>query len=84
MYFCLNSFIKNQKRKIKVFSGKRNSLIKDCLLGKLAVPLMDVGVSFAEKFLSPLTTMSKVSAIDGAIQRNICGKAVVKAGNKSP
>ena len=50
------------------------------LLGKLAGPLMKVAVPLAKNVLTPLATMASVSAIDGAIQRKMLGRDVVRAG----
>ena len=49
------------------------------LLGKLAGPLMKVGVPLAKNVLAPLSTMSSASTIDGATQRKMCGKGAVRA-----
>ena len=50
------------------------------LLGKLAGPLMKVAAPLAKNVLTPLATMASVSAIDGAIQRKMLGRDVVRAG----
>ena len=48
-------------------------------LSKLAGPLKKVGVPLAKVFLVPLAAMASASAIDGIIQRKLCGKGVVRA-----
>ena len=54
------------------------------LLGKLSGPWKKVGTGLAktQTVLAPLATMASTSAIDGAIQRKICGKGVTKGGEK--
>ena len=54
------------------------------LLGKLPGPWKKVGVGLAKTktVLAPLATMASTSAIDGAIQRKMCGKGVTKGGKK--
>ena len=43
------------------------------LLGILAGPLIIFSVPLAKILLTPLATMASASAIDGAIQRKMCG-----------
>ena len=50
------------------------------LLGKLAGPLMKVGVPSAKNFLAPLATMVSASAIDGTIQREMRGRGAIVTG----
>ena len=50
------------------------------LLGKLASRLMKVGIPLVKNYSAPLATMAYASAIDGAIQRKIRGKGVLRAG----
>ena len=51
------------------------------LLGKLVGSLIKkIGVHLAKKSLAPLATMASASAIDGAIQRKMCGRGVVRSG----
>ena len=49
------------------------------LLGRLAVPLMKVGVLLAKNVLAVLVTMVSTSSTDGAIQRKMRGKDVARA-----
>ena len=49
------------------------------MLGKLAAPLMKVGVPLAKNVLSSSATMSSDSTIYVAFQRKIHGKGVVRA-----
>ena len=51
------------------------------LLSKLAGPLMKFGVLLTKYFLATLTNMASNSAKDGAIQRTMHGRGVLKAGN---
>ena len=41
-----------------------------------------VGLAKTKTVLVPLATMASTSAIDGAIQRKMCGKGVTKGGKK--
>ena len=49
------------------------------LLGRLAVPLMKVGVPLAKNVLAVLVTMVSTSSTDGAIQRKMRRKGVARA-----
>ena len=48
------------------------------LLGKFAGLLTKVAVLLAKNVLVPLGTMASASAIDGAIQRKMCGRGAGK------
>ena len=50
------------------------------MLGKLASPLMKVDFLLAKNLSTPLSTMVSASAIDGAIQRKMRGRGMVRAG----
>ena len=50
------------------------------MLDKLASPLIKVGVPLAKTYLARLATMASTSVIDGAIQRKMLGKGVLRAG----
>ena len=43
---------------------------------------MKFGFPLAKIFLAPFATMASASAIDGAIQRKVHRKGVVRAGNR--
>ena len=49
-------------------------------LGKLAGPLINVGVPLPKMFLAPLNTMASTSVIDGAILEKMRRNVVTKAG----
>ena len=53
------------------------------LLGKLAGPLLKIGVPL-DNFLAPLATMVSSSAINDAIQIKMPGKGVTRAGKGIP
>ena len=51
----------------------------EALIGRLAGALVKVVVPMAKNLLALLATMASVSAIDGAIQRKMGGKGVIRA-----
>ena len=51
------------------------------MLGKLAGPLMKVGVLLTKYFLALLVNMASASANVGAIQKTMHGRGVLRAGN---
>ena len=73
-----NAFANNISRDRKLIKAQLLKIIQSygylgTLLGKLAGPLIIFSVPLAKILLTPLATMASTSAIDGAIQRKMCG-----------
>ena len=80
-----DAFANNMPTDIQVRIAQLSKIIQSggflgALLGKLAGPLMKDGFPLAQFFLTPLATMTSLSAIDGAIHGKMRGKGVVRAG----
>ena len=70
---------------IKLSKAQLSKLIQSggylgAFLGKLAGPLINVGVPLPKMFLAPLNTMASTSVIDGAILEKMRRNVVTKAG----
>ena len=77
-----NAFAGNMSTDMKLSKVKLAKVIQSgrlvgVLLGKLAGPFMEVAAPLAKNVLAPLATMASASAIDGAIQRKMCGRGVI-------
>ena len=72
---------------IKLSKAQLSKLIQSggylgAFLGKLAGPLINVGVPLPKMFLAPLNTMASTSVIDGAILEKMRRNVVTKAGKR--
>ena len=80
-----NVFVNNMLMDIKLSIAQLSKIILlggflGALLGKFGGPLVKVAVPLARDLLAPLSPMASASAIDGAIQRAMHGRGVVRAG----
>ena len=66
--------------KIQLSKIKQSGIFLADLLGKFLVPLMKISVPLAKNVLAPLRTLALVSRIYGTIQRKMCERGVVRAG----
>ena len=79
-----NAFANNLSTDVKFSKAQLSKIIQlrgflGTLLDKLAGPLMKVTVSLAKNALGLLATMESASPLDGAIQRNMCERGVLRA-----
>ena len=79
-----NAFPNNVSTGIKLRKAQLPKIFESgrfigALLSKLTRPLTNVGVPLAKYLMVPLAAMESISAIDGAIQKALCGLAVVRA-----
>ena len=78
-----NAFANNMSTVINISRAQLFKIIQSgaflrALLGKLAGPLMKVGIPLTKNNLEPLAIMASVSAADGAIQRKMHKKNCCK------
>ena len=76
-----HEFLLTTRQKTEIRNAFANNMSKDIKLSKEQGDfLMKVTVPLAKNLQASLASMVSASAIDGAIQRNICGRGVVRAG----
>ena len=73
-----NAFNNNMSTDLKLSKAQISKIIQSggflgSLLSKLAGPLMKVAVPLAKNMLAPLGVTAAASAIDGGIQKKMCG-----------
>ena len=79
-----NAFANNMLADIKLSKAYLSKIIQSggflgTMLARFAGPLMKVVVTLGKNVLTPLVTMVSASAMNGAIQRKIHGRGVVRA-----